>query len=97
VADPGSVILLRNNLDQLKLHQRDKHVQHIKDLGVIFYVKLNSSLHITDKVNKANSILGIIKRNFSYLSQICFVMLYKALMRSDLEYANAVRSPYRKA
>jgi len=44
----------------------------------------------------ANSILGIIKRNFRYLSQECFVMLYKALVRSQLEYANAVWNPHKK-
>jgi len=67
-----------------------EHVQHIKDLGVIFYVKLNFSLHISGKVNKANSILGIIKRNFSYLSQKCFVTLYKALVRSHLEFTQSI-------
>jgi len=70
------------------------HVQDIKDLGVTFDVNLNFSLHISDKVNKANSILGIIKRNFRYLSQESFVMLYKA--HSHLEYANAVWNPYKK-
>jgi len=55
-----------------------EHVQHFKDLGVTVDVKLNFSLHISDKVNKANSILGNIKRNFRYLSQESFVMLYKA-------------------
>jgi len=72
-----------------------EHVQHIKDLGVMFDVELNFSLHNNDKVNTANSILGIIKRNFSYLSQECFGMLYKALVRSHLEYANAAWSPYK--
>lgn len=73
-----------------------EHVQHIKDLGVTFEAKLNFSLHINDKVNKANSILGIIKRNFRYLSQESFVMLYKSLVRSHLEYANVVWCPYKK-
>jgi len=75
-----------------------EHVQHIKDLGITFDVKLNFSLHITDKVNKlANSILGIIKRNFRYLSQEFFDMLYEALglVRSQLEYANVVWSPFK--
>jgi len=45
------------------------HLKYIKDLGVTFVVKLNFSLHISDNVNKANSILGIIKRNFRHLSQ----------------------------
>jgi len=47
-------------------------------------------------LNKANSILGIIKINCRYLSQESFVMLYKALVRLHLEYANAVWSPYKK-
>jgi len=47
-------------------------------------------------VNRANSILGIIKRNFRYLSQESFFMSYNALIRLHLEYANAVWSPYKK-
>jgi len=47
-------------------------------------------------VNKANSILGIIKRNFRYLSQEYFIMLYKALVRSHSEYVNTIWSPYKK-
>jgi len=50
-------------------------------------IKLKFDCHINDKVNKAYSILGIIKRNFYYLSQDCFVTLYKSLVRSQLEYA----------
>ena len=73
-----------------------EHVYHINDLGIIFEDKLNFSLHISAKVIKANSILGIIKRNFRYLSQQSFVMLYKALVRSHLEYAIAVWCPYKK-
>ena len=39
--------------------------------------------------------LGIIKRNFEYISKNCFVMLYKSLVRSHLEYANSVWYPKR--
>ena len=39
--------------------------------------------------------LGIIKRNFIYLSEETFVSLYKTLVRSHLEYANSVWNPYR--
>jgi len=63
------------------------------DLGITFDVKLNLSSYISEKVNKANSILGIIKRIFRNLSQESFVMLHKAQVRSHLEYANAVWSP----
>jgi len=44
---------------------------------------------------KAYAMLGIIKRNFIYLSEEAFVSLYKTLVRSHLEYANSVWNPYR--
>ena len=43
-----------------------------------------------------NSMLGIIKKNFAYISRNCFVILYKSLVRSHLEYANSVWYPKRK-
>jgi len=69
---------LRRNVINVHLYSVEE-VKHIKDLGITFDVKLNFSLHISDKVSKANSLPGIIKRNFRYLSQESFVMLYKAL------------------
>ena len=40
--------------------------------------------------------VGIIKRNFIYISRNCFITLYKSLVRSHLEYANNVWYPKRK-
>ena len=40
--------------------------------------------------NKVYIMLGIIKRNFEYISKNCFVMSYKSLVRSHLEYENSV-------
>ena len=71
-------------------------VNSIKDLGVTFDTKLKFDDHIQEKINKATSILGIIKRNFRNISEFAFVTLYKSLVRSHLEYANTVWSPYRK-
>jgi len=51
--------------------------------------------HISEKVNKAYMMLRIIKRNFEYISKNCFLMLYKSLVRSHLEYANSVWYPKR--
>jgi len=62
----------------------------IKHLGVIFDSKLKFIKHIDDKVNKAYQNLGIIKRNFIHLTANCFILLYKSLVRSHLEYANSV-------
>ena len=57
----------------------------MKDLGVIFDSELNFVQHCKEKIN-AYSYLGIIKRNFIYLDEDAFVMLYKSLVRSHLEY-----------
>jgi len=40
--------------------------------------------------------LGLIKRNFIYLTEETFVTLYKRLVRCHLEYANSVWNPHRK-
>ena len=38
--------------------------------------------------------LGIIKRTFSYLDKLCFLNLYKSIVRPHLEYASTVLSVY---
>ena len=57
-----------------------------KDLGVIIDEKLTFRDHIHDKINKAYAILGIIHRNFKYLTINSFVLLYKSMVRSHLDY-----------
>jgi len=64
-----------------------------KDLGVHFTSSLNFELHISKIVNKANSIIGLIKRNFSYMDKQLFLCLYKALVRPHLDYGNLIYFP----
>ena len=40
-----------------------------KDLGVIIEDNLKFSAHISNKINKANQIMGLIRRSFTYLDQ----------------------------
>ena len=49
------------------------NTESVSDLGVRFDSKLSFMDHINDKVNKAYSILGIIKRNFIHLDS-CFAV-----------------------
>ena len=44
-------------------------VDSIKDLGVIFDSRLNFRNHMQNKINKAYSMIGLIKRNF--INMIC--------------------------
>ena len=38
--------------------------------------------------------LGIIKRNFSFINRDIFIKLYKSLVRPHLEYGQCIWSPY---
>ncbi len=64
-----------------------------KDLGVNIDPKLNFSQHIEVQVNKANKILGIIRRSFEYLDVENVKKLFTALVRPHLEYCNVAWSP----
>jgi len=50
----------------------------------VFDSKLKFDEHIHVKIKKAYQMLGIIKRNFIYLTLDSFMVLYKALVRSHL-------------
>lgn len=66
-----------------------------KDLGVKIDSHLSFENHFADVINKANKIVGILKRNFKDLNYSSFSALYKALVRSHLEYGQSVWSPYK--
>lgn len=64
-----------------------------KDLGIVFDESLKFDKHIESIVNKANNVIGLIKRNFFFINEIVFLHLYKALVRPHLEYGQIVWSP----
>ena len=69
----------------------------IKDLGIIVDENLRFSSHIIDKVDKANQIMGIIRKSMVYLNKHSFNLLCKSLVRPRLEYGNVVWSPFLKS
>jgi hypothetical protein len=73
----------------------DKVTQE-KDVGVIIDNNLEFEAHICEKVNKATRIFGIIRRAYRYLDEENFILLYKALVRSQLDHASSVWSPYKQ-
>lgn len=65
-----------------------------KDIGVVIDDKLKFSDHLAEKVNKANRIVGLIRRTFMHLEPAIIKPLYTALVRPHLEYANQVWCPH---
>ena len=73
-----------------KNHQLDR-VEGEKDLGVVFVSSLKFANHIKAIVCKANRLIGLIKRTFSYLEPQMLRILYTSLIRP---YASVVWNPY---
>lgn len=86
---------------QYKLTSNDQEVHllnrvtHFNDLGIEIDQKLDFHLHINTKINKAYYIIGLLRRNFKYLTNKAFILLYKSMVRSYLEYNNSVWNPYK--
>ncbi len=75
--------------------QRLNNITSEKDLGILVDDELEYEAHIAEIIQKANKTLGIIKRNFRNIGIKTFLLLYKAMVRSKLEYAQNVWSPYK--
>ena len=70
-------------------------VSSFVDLGVVMDPKLSFTIHINNTINKARSVLGFIKRwakefNDPYITKT----LFTSLVRTILEFASCVWSPY---
>ena len=64
-----------------------------KDLGVYIDDDLKLSKHAETQVNKANKLLGLIRRSLTYLDLTSVSILYKALIRPVLEYCHSIVYP----
>ena len=67
-------------------------VREEKDPGVLVDEKLKFDPHTVGltQANKANKVLGLIRRTFDNLDGDMLVLLYKSLVRPPLEYCHAV-------
>ena len=65
-----------------------------KDLGITFDNQLTFAKHINQICAKANSRVGIIKKNFATLNIQNVRLLHKSLVRPILEYGSVIWSPH---
>ena len=61
-----------------------KQVEYEKDIGVIIDNQLKFEHHMNEKINKANNIMGLIRRSFVHLDEAMFLKLYKALVHPHI-------------
>lgn len=80
----------RYHLGQNELVQ----TEHERDLGIIMDEKLKFHDQSSQVIKKANRILAIIKRSFSFIDKKIFRKLYKALVRPIIEYGNVIWGPW---
>ncbi len=87
----GEYHLYDNNGKEVKLEQSKGE----KDIGVLVDDQLSFSKHIQQQINKANGIMGLIRRTYTYLDEKSFKYLFLALVRPHVEYAAAVWCPHK--
>ena len=72
-----------------------QRVNQVKDLGVILDERLTYVEHFSNTIDKANRQLGFMfKISSEFRDPLCFKALYCSLVRSLLEFASVVWSPY---
>ena len=71
-------------------------VSTFKDLGITLSSSNVFKEHIYTAVAKANRMLGLIKKSFCTRDPKCLLILYKAYVRSILEFSCVIWSPYVK-
>ena len=85
-----------------KYHMKDQNGQETeitsvteeKDLGVVVDSRLSFKSQVASVVKKANSMTGILVRNFKHLDPNTFTTLYKAIVRPVIEYGSPVWAPH---
>ena len=68
----GKYHLYNNTGNKVQLDQSNGE----KDIGVLVDDNISFSKHIQQQVNKANSIMGLIRRTYSYLDETSFKYLF---------------------
>ena len=84
---------MKDNAEQLKDLPYDMKE---KDLGIKFQSSLKFDSQISTVVNKANSLIGLIKQTFSFMDKDLFIRLYNTLVRPHLDYGNSIWYPVTK-
>ena len=89
---PANYYMISEDGERIALERVSKE----KDLGVTWDEDLSFREEIANRVQKANNIMGVIRRTYVYLDVQSFKLLYKSLVRPHLEYAAPIWDPHYK-
>ena len=79
------------------LHNQSlKNVQSAKYLGITNSDNMDWGQHISEISSKVTKTLGFLRRNLAFAPKSTKEVAYKTLVRSKLEYAAPIWSPYSK-
>ncbi len=77
----------RNIKDYEMCGVKIRSVHSIKDLGLTVAFNLKFSQQCNESVKKANRMMGLIKRFFSFKNEDVILPLYNSFVKPHLEYA----------
>ena len=71
-----------------------EQVQNSKYLGVLISDNLKWGPHVNQVCQKANRLIGFLRRNLKYCPKVLKDTAYKSLVRSNLEYCSSIWDPH---
>ena len=83
-----------------------EYVESEKDIGVVIDNKLTFNQHISEKINKANSIMGVLRRTMKYMDCTTFKLLIYSFSKATFRicqpsmvsiYIEAIENVQRRA
>lgn len=85
----------KNNFNYALCNVKLSQVTELKDLGVLLDSKLHFDKHIENILNKAYQLFGFVMRaSKDFTRANTYILLYKSLIRSQLEYAVSIWDPF---
>ena len=82
-----------NSNDHPKLTFNGNQVQQCssqKYVGLFLHNKLDLNIHLDEKINKCNKIIGIMKKRSTWVSRQSLLSIYKSIVGPILDYVDII-------
>ena len=96
-ADKCKIMHLGNKNHRYLYHMEGclvKEEKEQKDLGILISSNLKVHSQVINCAKKANKVVNMIRRTFTFMDKDIFLKLYKVFVRPILEYGQTIWAPY---